>query len=271
MIKTKVKNKIESGKGASILFALLVLLVCMVVGSVVLTAGTAAAGRLSNTAEADQRYYAVSSAAEVLRDAFDGQRIDIRKEKVTTVEITYELDADENLVEASRSTPEVRYSVYAEQNGGPVNSASSLPVEFAIDAVFGKETVLNGNTLSSTDFELDTPPAASEIKKVYQLSSSKYGEALNADVVCSLTKNKAGELIVTISSPKTDAAVSNSYAMQLTFHADIRLDKGARIDESVPDAVSDTEYVSVYTEEERKSYIVQWNFVKAETIGKTGL
>ncbi|MBR1561236.1 MAG: hypothetical protein IJ646_13460, partial [Clostridia bacterium] len=62
-----VKNKLGSQAGASITFALLIFLVCAVVSSVVVVAATAAAGRMSQLPEMDQRYYAVTSAAGLLR------------------------------------------------------------------------------------------------------------------------------------------------------------------------------------------------------------
>ena len=69
----KLKQKLKSQTGASITFALLLFLVCAVVGSVVLTAGTAAAGRMSKIAEMDQRYYSVNSAAKLLIKLIDGE------------------------------------------------------------------------------------------------------------------------------------------------------------------------------------------------------
>ena len=70
-----IKNKIRSRRGASLTFALLLFLVCAVVGSVVLVAGTAASGRMSQIAEMDQRYYSVNSAARLLIDTIDGEEI----------------------------------------------------------------------------------------------------------------------------------------------------------------------------------------------------
>lgn len=69
-----LKRKLNSERGASITWALLIFLVCTVVGSAVLVAGTAAAGRMSKLAESDQRYYAVTSAAGLLSDVL-GQEI----------------------------------------------------------------------------------------------------------------------------------------------------------------------------------------------------
>ncbi len=82
-----IHHKLRSRRGASISFALLLFLVCAVVGSVVLVAGTAAAGRISQAAEADQRYYSVTSAAELLKGQIEGDmnRVVITQEDTTPI------------------------------------------------------------------------------------------------------------------------------------------------------------------------------------------
>ncbi len=69
-MKNRIKKKLRSQRGASITFALLLFVVCAVLCSVVLAAATSASGRMSRIAEVDQRYYAVTSAAELLIDEF---------------------------------------------------------------------------------------------------------------------------------------------------------------------------------------------------------
>ena len=59
-------RKIKSSRGASLSIALFLFLICSVLGAVLLTAATTASGRLADLAEMDQRYYAVTSAAELL-------------------------------------------------------------------------------------------------------------------------------------------------------------------------------------------------------------
>ena len=76
-----MKNKIKSQMGASITFALLLFLVCAVVSIVVVVAGSAAAGRMSQRAEADQRYYAVTSAVELLCNDFKGMKVKVEYSK----------------------------------------------------------------------------------------------------------------------------------------------------------------------------------------------
>ena len=77
-------KKIRSRKGASITFALLAFLVCSVVSAVVLAAAAASAGRVSNLAEMDQRYYAVTSAAQLFRDTLDNQEFTIERSEIVT-------------------------------------------------------------------------------------------------------------------------------------------------------------------------------------------
>ena len=76
-----VWRKLKSNTGASIIMALLLFLVCAVIGAVVLTAGTAASGRVSGLTEMDQRYYAVSSAAELLAREIKGKTVTIVRER----------------------------------------------------------------------------------------------------------------------------------------------------------------------------------------------
>ena len=75
----RMKQKLNSQTGASITFALLLFLVCAVVGAAVLTAGSAAAGRISKTAEMDQRYYSVNSAAGLLIEKIEEETVTVVK------------------------------------------------------------------------------------------------------------------------------------------------------------------------------------------------
>lgn len=75
-----IKKKLRSQRGASITFALLIFLVCAVLSSVIIVAASTAAGRMSKLAETDRRYYAVTSAAELMKD--------LLKEPVTIVDRT---------------------------------------------------------------------------------------------------------------------------------------------------------------------------------------
>lgn len=61
-------NRLKKKNGASIFMGLMFLLVCVMVGTVVLTASTAAAGKLAEQREREQDYLNVTSAAQMLKD-----------------------------------------------------------------------------------------------------------------------------------------------------------------------------------------------------------
>lgn len=80
-----LRNKISSKSGATILLALLFFLLCAMAGSIVLSAGSAAAGRISGLAESEQAFYSVSSAAQALREEIEGQEFQYTVETVDEV------------------------------------------------------------------------------------------------------------------------------------------------------------------------------------------
>ena len=85
----RIKHKLCSRSGASISFALLLFLVCAVLCSVILAAATAAAGRMAKIAETDQRYYAVTSAAELMKDIINNKTVTVVKVTTSTKTTTY--------------------------------------------------------------------------------------------------------------------------------------------------------------------------------------
>ena len=81
-----IKNKLQSRRGASITFALLLFLVCAVISSVVIVAATAAAGRMSEQSDMDERYYAVSAVANKLIKEIDGKEVTLEYTKAANPE-----------------------------------------------------------------------------------------------------------------------------------------------------------------------------------------
>jgi len=63
-----IRNKLKEKSGVSIFMGLIFLMVCLMVGTVVLTASTAAAGKLARQRETEQDYLNVSSAARLIKN-----------------------------------------------------------------------------------------------------------------------------------------------------------------------------------------------------------
>ena len=118
-----IKKKLRSQSGASITFALLIFLVCAVVGSVVLAAGTAASGRMSRLAEMDQRYYSVNSAARLLTDLLDGTSATIVQTEQEGETTTYQ-DENGNAINNNNFDSIAKRAAYCIATGNPINSQS---------------------------------------------------------------------------------------------------------------------------------------------------
>lgn len=97
-MRMNLLKKLHDRRGASLSFALLLFLVCAAVGSVVLASATAAAGRASGLPEYDRRYFAVTSAADLLRETIGGEG------QTFTIEVTkksYHWKSVETLTDAN--------------------------------------------------------------------------------------------------------------------------------------------------------------------------
>ena len=76
-----VYNKLRSKSGASIILALLLVLITSTVGVVILASGTAASGRMARLWEDERHYMLVTSAADVLIDEINKKKVTIEIKK----------------------------------------------------------------------------------------------------------------------------------------------------------------------------------------------
>lgn len=184
-----MKNKIKSQRGASITFALLLFLVCSVVSIVVVIAGSAAAGRMSERAETDQRYYAVTSAVELLCDDFKGK----------TVKVEYSKEAGTDIASLTESAFEV-----ADINGNAGN-VSVYPVVAAVSKKLAM--MIAGLSPDNEDYNLEVTGATA-------------GSALNC-IITEVVKPD-GRVVFQVSNTVDEkAAKKNIYTLQVVFNANI--------------------------------------------------
>ena len=206
----KLTAKLRSGRGASITFALLLFLVCAVVGSVVLAAGTAAGGRVSQLAQADRRYYAVTSAAKLFRDELDGQSYTIVRTKTTT-------------------TP--YHTEYLDTNGEPLSpgDTSGTPVEvldasdetysYSISDVSGDTPVeivsTNSSLLSDASLELvfgTSAPNPSEVSAAWERAFG--GASWTKELTVYVGDDKKAPVGVTVKLESSSTGASMSFTFK---------------------------------------------------------
>lgn len=107
-----VQRKLQDRSGATLTVALLFFIMCAAAGSVILAAATTSTGRLSQLQASDQNYYAVVSAAKLLRDEIDGQTIGVKQTETKTTTVTTSTDnggtpddtSDDTIVEETKIT-----------------------------------------------------------------------------------------------------------------------------------------------------------------------
>ena len=112
-----VQRKLQDRSGATLTVALLFFIMCAAAGSVILAAATTSTGRLSQLQASDQNYYAVVSAAKLLRDEIDGQTIGVKQTETKTVTTIRtekkEKDASGEEVTVVEETTKTEYSYSA--------------------------------------------------------------------------------------------------------------------------------------------------------------
>lgn len=110
----EVQRKLHDRSGATLTVALLFFIMCAAAGSVILAAATTSTGRLSQMQASDQNYYAVVSAAKLIRDEIDGQTIGVKQTetKTTTTTRTEKTEKDESGAEVTvvEETTKTEYS-----------------------------------------------------------------------------------------------------------------------------------------------------------------
>lgn len=195
-------KKIRSETGASLSFALLLVLVCATAGGVILAAGTVASGRLSRRTEMDQRYYTVVSALDFLRGEIADKKVSIERKK-TLIEkevrtVNFETGADSTVCNWT-----VTYETYINKNpegitevltdsktAGPANEEPRIEKAGGCGIILGSASFLTKQAIDLM-FGTDSPTCnTTEAMEQYSFSS---GFPKDNDVI-SLESNSIGGL-----------------------------------------------------------------------------
>ena len=231
-MRNRIKAKLRSRTGASITFALLLFLVCTVLCSVIIAAATAASGRMSRIAEMDQRYYAVTSAAEMLKQLFDGKSAVIEKKIAGTRTETYQ----SGLVSSSTTYDDNDFELYVDSD--EVGTSPSFD-SILSDAAYRY-------------FQMNQPSAL-PVERTFNIQSSDdIIGALNIDaendplaVAVSESVDEDGNILIT---------VGNDYKLVLLFSASVT---GPAVSEEAGD--------SKVTADSETEYTVTSDMIKTET------
>ena len=276
-----LRRKLASRRGASITFALLLFLVCTVIGVIVLVAGTASAGRFSRLSESDSRYYAVSSAAQLLRDEIQGREVTVTRSRttqvtVTTVSYRYLEDKDGDGVkeeytavakDVHEGTPTYTCSVSSKVPGGTDDFNALQAMPFLKDAAeYYTLGELDRDAAAAWDSTVSLVQAGERDLGTVTLTLKNEGKVAGAlPVTVSATLNTSGQLLLTLSC-KSKAEDTEAYTAVLTFNPGKKqVEPPSAIPESEGTPPPDEESVisrNVSTEdyEDRKEAIFTWTY-----------
>lgn len=208
-------QKLKSQQGASLIFSLILFLVCAVISSVVIVAGSVASGRLSNLAENDQRYYAVTSAAKLLRDVVEQHTVEITQ---TTSEVITYVVKDGKVVPSSSSDAKPEGKPIIKINDVKLDSdAEDYPILVeAAQYLLEKQETKPFPVWSSDEMEMN-------------VKADALLETLNTTVKVTLA-DAYGKLYVTVFN-KTDTDLMNRFMMTMTFSLDHSTTTGTQMKE----------------------------------------
>lgn len=86
----RMNEKLKNSRGASMVFALLVFLLCVLAGTAVLTAASANVGRYTHLEDEQRQYFSVASALEILQGKLNEREIKVEVQCVETETWYYE-------------------------------------------------------------------------------------------------------------------------------------------------------------------------------------
>lgn len=237
-----LKKKLHSNRGASLSIALLLFMVCAVLGSVILKSGTAASGRLADLAESDARYYSVTSAADLIADKLDGKSVTIIRERVGTSTVTNTFETVDGEIKNTSATPSGITYTYSENAGkcqflyqnDDANALTSSQTKTILSDV-AEQIFFTGRDTAADRWDAEPglgDKVTTKYKFIFYDSSNKiYGvgsEILNGSndgplaVYITQTIQPNGNLVMTVSSEKpsstqNDDTADDGFRIQLTF------------------------------------------------------
>jgi len=268
-MKNTCQTKIKSQKGASLILALILLLVCTTVGAAILTSVSASSGRLLNQAKSDARYYAVRSAADLLIDRIDGQSYILQREQVTVSTVTTKYnDTTKTYEYESGSAPGDGTSYSAYLNGTQLSAA-------IVDKSILKDSFLcfcygEGVSPTSTNFSGAFPAsgfsgASKRFSLIHDLGKTKNsGANNNLDVSIIETIESNGNLVFAIHS---NEGGSDDYVIYVKFVAGYDDDLDSSYGHNSTEYTSSDDGVYQYattTQQRLRTSTITWHYAGIE-------
>jgi hypothetical protein len=130
MNSSSLKNKVRSNKGATMVFALVALILCVMISAVVIYTAFSNVGRVKKTQSEEQNYLSVSSAVMLFKDSLEGDSVSYEETRVSTTTIICDENWEPIDPTPGEPTLETTFDNYA------YNDADALPLNNFLNQVF---------------------------------------------------------------------------------------------------------------------------------------
>lgn len=201
----------RSQRGASLLLALFLFMICSLLAAIVLSASTAAVGSYKGITEMDQRYYSVTSAADVLKSKIDNDSL--------SMQIVRTKDGQGN--ETTTSIKIEGNDSACSYNGNTLTINESVLSLSELSAVYwllgGKHS--DNKYTNVTDIPVDSITDSVKSDFVLDFEADGMSDTSNLDVPVDSTVDGSG-LTLRIASPH-DENDDKYYTLALHFDTDV--------------------------------------------------
>ncbi len=240
----RVREKLKSNSGATILFAILVFMLCILAGTGALTAAAANSGRYTHLKADQQQYLSVSSAAKLLKKELSGTTFTAKARVTETVTTGPGGTTTTRKVDWADTANHITYD-----GGLKALLASQLEDLFEYGVCSG----LTGSPTTTTGFDI-TGTKPTVLDKSYTIDADKAGKVTAKLTMGTTTADlTSNDFIITI-----ELNEGQKYASTLTLVATFASGAGenglnsTQISQTTDPATNVTTTVTEYTME------VQW-------------
>lgn len=212
-------KKWKSSQGASILMALLFLLVCMMVGASVLMAAASNAGKIRSNREEQQRYLTLSSALTLICDELESVEYVGKYDYTKTPVYITEIDAEgkeQKVLDHYKHSYTQQPGELRKKGGAAWDLNKTLPLYNDLDATFADHFEVPDREAAAIDEYVYTPlkgavmqprgPHTVKVKTGDSVAESTYG-GLTDEVTIKAELNAKGEITLTATFTADDSYI----------------------------------------------------------------
>ena len=88
----KIKEQLKNEDGSSLMIAIVILLICMVLGGIIISAASVNMTRLERSRREQQAYVTAESTALLFRELLEGQRLLLKEDEEGQMQVTVDAD-----------------------------------------------------------------------------------------------------------------------------------------------------------------------------------